>query len=102
MTNPDRDAVDENGRLVEPWAALAASWGRLASPLRPCPEDLQRLKAAWVTTLPEGIPGRCVDVLMLGVTPELALFPWAEKTRLHAIDSSGEMIRSVWPRSRSS
>ena len=97
MTIPNRDAVDENGRLVEPWAAFATRWVRLASPLRPCPEDLQRLKEAWVTSLPAGIPGRCIDVLMLGVTPELALFPWAEQTRLRAIDSSEEMIRSVWP-----
>jgi CheY-like chemotaxis protein len=34
---------------------------------------------------------------MLGVTPELALFPWAEATRLRAIDASEEMVRSVWP-----
>ena len=97
MTNPNGDAVKDNGRLIGPWAAHAMSWTRVASPLRPCPEDLQRLKETWVTSLPAGLPGRCIDVLMLGVTPELALFPWAEKTSLRAIDSSEEMIRSVWP-----
>ncbi len=97
MANPNRDAVKDHGRLIEPWAAFATTWARLGSPLRPCPEDLERLKAAWVTSLPAGIPGRCIDVLMLGVTPELALFPWAEKTSLRAIDASEEMIRAVWP-----
>lgn len=97
MTNPNGDAVQDSGRLIEPWAAFAAKWEQVASPLRPCPEDLQRLKETWVTSLPAGIPGRCIEVLLLGVTPELALFPWAEQTSLRAIDSSEEMIRSVWP-----
>lgn len=97
MTDPNRDGTREDGLLIEPWAAHATSWTRVASPLRPCPEDLQRLKEAWVTSLPAGIPGRRIDVLMLGVTPEFALFPWAEKVCLHAIDSSEEMIRWVWP-----
>ena len=34
---------------------------------------------------------------MLGVTSELALFPWSARVSLRAIDSSEEMIRSVWP-----
>lgn len=97
MTTPNGDARKENARPIEPWAAFATSWTRLASPLRPCPEDLQRLKEAWVTSLSAGIPRRCIDVLLLGVTPELALFPWAKQTRLRAIDASEEMIRSVWP-----
>ena len=94
-SNPD--AAKENGRLIEPWAAHAISWARLASPLRPCPEDLQRLKETWVASLPAGIPGRRIEVLILGVTPELAVFPWAEQISLRAVDSSEEMIRSVWP-----
>jgi SAM-dependent methyltransferase len=100
MTNPNRDAVKDHRRPIGPWSAHATSWARVASPLRPCPEDLQRLKETWVTSLPAGIPGRCIEVLMLGVTPELALYPWAEKTSLRAIDSSEEMIRSVWPGDR--
>lgn len=94
---PNPDASKDNGRLIEPWAAHAISWARIASPLRPCPEDLQRLKNAWVTSLPAGIPGRRIDVLVLGVTPELAVFPWADQISLRAIDSSKEMIGSVWP-----
>ena len=75
----------------------AARWARLGPPLRPCPEDLPRLRAAWLAALPGGIPGRCIEVLSLGVTPEVALFPWAEKVSLRAIDASEEMIRTVWP-----
>ena len=97
MTRPNDDAATEEGRLIEPWAAHAISWARVASPLRPCPEDLQRLRETWVASLPAGIPGRRIDVLLMGVTPELALFPWAEQTTLRAVDSSEEMIRSVWP-----
>jgi SAM-dependent methyltransferase len=97
MPNPVGNAVKEHERLIEPWAAHATNWSRLASPLRPCPEDLQRLKETWATSLPAGIPKRRIDVLMLGVTPELALYPWAEEISLHAVDSSEEMIRSVWP-----
>ena len=94
---PNPDASKDNGRLIEPWAAHAISWARIASPLRPCPEDLQRLKETWVASLPAGIPGCRIDVLVLGVTPELAVFPWADQISLRAIDSSKEMIGSVWP-----
>lgn len=75
----------------------AARWARLGPPLRPCPEDLPRLKEAWLAALPGGLPGGCIEVLSLGVTPEVALFPWAEKVSLRALDASEEMIRTVWP-----
>ena len=35
-------------------------------------------------------------MLTLGVTPELALFPWAADFHLTALDASAEMIRNVW------
>ncbi len=97
MSAGHSDTAKDHGRFIEPWAAFATNWARLGSPLRPCEEDLQRLKVAWATSLPARIPGRRIDVLVLGVTPEIALFPWAEKTSLCAIDASEEMIRSVWP-----
>ena len=93
---PNRDA-QTGGAPIEPWAMHAARWGRLGPPLRPCPEDLHRLHAAWAASLPDGIPARCIEILSLGVTPEVALFPWAEKASLRAIDSSEDMIRTVWP-----
>ena len=97
VTKPHRDALQDHGVPSEPWAVFAARWARLGPPLRPCPEDLQRLQEAWRASLPGGIPRRRIEVLSLGVTPELALFPWAEQSSLRALDSSEEMIRSVWP-----
>lgn len=44
-----------------------------------------------------GLPGRRLEILSLGVTPEIALYPWAPETHLTAIDASEEMIRQVWP-----
>ena len=97
MTERQSDVQKDHAAPVEPWAMHAAHWGRLGPPLRPCAEDLPRLRDAWLAALPGGIPGRCVDLLALGVTPEVALFPWAEKVSLQAIDSSADMIHTVWP-----
>lgn len=50
-----------------------------------------------MSTLPAGLPQRQIDILSLGVTPEIALHPWAPDAHLTAIDASEEMIRHVWP-----
>ncbi|NNM30662.1 MAG: class I SAM-dependent methyltransferase [Akkermansiaceae bacterium] len=98
-----REHMDEGGDLpaagcrIQTWAAHAAHWNRLGPPLRPCREDLDRMVRAWTDSLPAGIPSRRVDVLSLGVTPEFAAFRWAPETSITAIDSSGDMIRAVWP-----
>lgn len=80
-----------------PWDALAEHWKRLDSPLRPAPEDLARLQAVWLESLPTDPPARRLDVLLLGVTPEFALFPWAPEVQLTAVDSSETVIKAVWP-----
>ena len=91
------DSPDEYGLRREPWAAHARHWHRLGPPLRPCAEDLQRLLAAWMQSLPGGVPARRIEILSLGVTPEIAEFSWAEDSFLTAVDSSEVMIRAVWP-----
>jgi len=48
-------------------------------------------------SLPARLPPRRLDILSLGVTPEIALHPWAPDTHITAIDASEEMIRHVWP-----
>jgi SAM-dependent methyltransferase len=93
----DRHALGDNDAPDEPWAMHAARWGRLGPPLRPCAEDLRRLKEAWMASLPGGMPRGRIEILSLGVTPEVALFPWAVERSLTAIDSSEEMIQTVWP-----
>jgi len=81
----------------KPWEGLARHWNLLGSPLRPSAEDLQRYRTAWLDSLPHGIPDRRIDILLLGVTPEIAQFPWAPASSLTAIDSSDGMVASVWP-----
>ena len=82
---------------TEPWSLHASGWSQVGPPLRPSPEDLQRVQIAWADSLPGGIPARRLDILSLGVTPETALFPWAPDFDLTAIDRNREMIRAVWP-----
>ncbi len=38
-----------------------------------------------------------MEILALGVTPEIARHPWGGEWHLTAVDSSEEMIRRVWP-----
>jgi SAM-dependent methyltransferase len=38
-----------------------------------------------------------VDVLILGVTPELYGLPWPPRSTVRSADHSGAMIRAVWP-----
>jgi SAM-dependent methyltransferase len=52
---------------------------------------------AWTASLPAGVSAGRVDLLSLGVTPEIALFSWAPDLQITALDSSEDMIRSVWP-----
>ncbi len=88
------DSLHSQGR---PWEGLARQWSLLGPPLRPSPEDLQRLRTAWLSSLRPGIPQRPLEVVMLGVTPEFADFNWAPSFSLTAIDSSESMIQAVWP-----
>lgn len=97
MQTPDRAAPPEHREHTGPWSAFAKSWAQVASPLRPLPEDLQRLRQTWLASLPDGLPARRLDVLMLGVTPEFATFPWSDQFGLRALDCNEAMIRGVWP-----
>jgi SAM-dependent methyltransferase len=66
------------------WQNFAKQWNRLASPLRPCAEDVENFRQAIGRN-----PGRC---LLLGVTPELAEI----SPQLTAIDNSAAMIGALW------
>jgi SAM-dependent methyltransferase len=94
---PAPDSSDLDSLRREPWAAHARHWNRLGPPLRPSPEDLERLHDAWLQSLPGAVPERRIEILSLGVTPEIAAFPWADDFRLTAIDASDMMIQAVWP-----
>jgi SAM-dependent methyltransferase len=91
-------ASEGDGLRNEPWAAHARQWSRLGPPLRPALEDLQRLQAAWLNSLtPADLPTRRIEILSLGVTPEIANFVWTEDFLLTAADASELMIHAVWP-----
>jgi SAM-dependent methyltransferase len=70
------------------WDGLASQWNRLASPLRPCAEDVEIMRRALA-------PGDGL-YLLLGVTPELASLP----SNLVAIDNNAAMIGALWPRNQ--
>jgi len=76
------------------WKKQAAQWERVGPPLRPSAEDLrhqQRVAGSWAEC------GRAPRILLLGVTPELALLEWPQPRHLLAVDCCAEMIRQVWP-----
>jgi len=68
----------------EYWQELSRQWHRLASPLRPCAEDVENFRQLMGSNA-----GRC---LLLGVTPELAEI----SPQLTAIDNSAAMIGALW------
>lgn len=77
------------------WHRQAALWTRIASPLRPGAEDLER-HAGWMLPIIGALDGPQA-VAILGVTPELALLPWPDFVRILGFDRSLAMVRDVWP-----
>lgn len=78
------------------WEKLARHWRLLGPPFRATPEDARRIQAAWIETRPDP-PADRPEVLLLGVTPELAEFPWWAHHHLTALDRSEAMLASIWP-----
>lgn len=66
------------------WSLIARQWSRLASPLRPCQEDVEIIRL--------GIASPDASCLLLGVTPELARL----SVRMVAIDNNAAMIAALW------
>lgn len=52
--------------------------------------------SAWKRSLTTPLTARRLEVLVLGVTQELAAFPWAKEFHLTCADANEEMIRAVW------
>lgn len=74
---------------------MAAAWNHLAPPLRPCEADL-RVTQHHMEAYASSRTGP-IRVLLLGVTPEIALLSWPTATQLLAVEHCPEMIRLVWP-----
>ena len=74
---------------------VAHQWHLYGPPLRPCAADVRAIEEA-VRAFAEqrDVP---LEVLLWGVTPEIAAMSWPEGTRLLALDKSQAMIDLVWP-----
>jgi SAM-dependent methyltransferase len=66
------------------WNGHARQWSRIASPLRPCRDDVEIIRRA----LAGG-----GHFLLLGVTPELTSLPGY----VVAVDHNAAMINAIWP-----
>jgi SAM-dependent methyltransferase len=76
--------MHESARPAD-WGSFAAGFARLRPPMRVSPSDAETMRAA--------IEGSDGEVLLLGVTPELA----GLGKRLVAIDKEPRVIAEVWP-----
>jgi len=82
--------ADEAGRAH--WDSNAAIWRHYSSPLRPCDEDVATFRRFIARHARQAR-----EVLLLGVTPEIATMPLPQDATLTAADRSPEMIRKHWP-----
>jgi SAM-dependent methyltransferase len=84
------------GRVtIDHWALNARRWASLGPPLKPSPVDVAIVAEA---ARERARDRERLDVLLVGVTPELATVDWPTGTRLVALDRSAAMVRDVWPR----
>lgn len=79
---------------TDQWSRAKEFWHRLGPPLRPQNADILAISA-----LLNGAPQRKErwNILILGVTPEFAHYPWPEGSTVYALDQSQAMIDHVWP-----
>lgn len=69
-------------------------WGDFSAPLRP---DLHAIQTYGALFQQVQAPALGAQVILLGVTPELALAPWLERASVTAVDHSPAMIAAIWP-----
>jgi hypothetical protein len=84
--------------LIGTWDDIAQNWNKWGPPLRPCDEDITLIRRALKIWQKEDFARKnSADVLLLGVTPEIATMKFSFSTMLTAVDESANMIRYVWP-----
>ena len=79
-------------QTTSPWYFHAHQWHSIGAPLRPCAEDIRLMVGA--------CPAGKANILLLGVTPEVAEFSWPAGTHITAVDLHLPMISHVWPGNR--
>lgn len=75
------------------WNQHARQWHLIGEPLRPSAADIHQF-ASWITRI-ASTDSACFNVLLLGVTPELAAIDWPVNTRLFVVDASLDMIQCL-------
>ena len=78
------------------WPDVAAMWSQIGPPLRPAGADLETLAEFIHQHYAQGYC-QALNVLILGVTPELYHLPWPDGSTIRAIDRTQAMIEHVWP-----
>jgi predicted dehydrogenase/SAM-dependent methyltransferase len=78
------------------WQSAPKQWKHFGPPLRPCAEDTEVMENQ-VTQWMGHSPTDDCNVLLCGVTPEIANMSWPKGTRLWAVEKSKAMIEEVWP-----
>lgn len=76
------------------WTSYSRNWRNLGPPQRPSESDGRAMLDFAAPTL--RVRAGRAEVVILGVTPELATLGWPGVARIHAIDESLPMIKSVW------
>jgi SAM-dependent methyltransferase len=91
--------------LVKTWNDIALNWNKWKAPLRPSPEDIKLFNSQidrWHQHLIDNIFSKPVvtpkmNVLLLGVTPEIANMKFPFDIKMIAVDKSVNMAQHVWP-----
>ena len=82
--------------LRKAWNDVASHWDDWGSPLRPCAEDLHRMRDALQRWLAKN-PVERLQVFLCGVTPEIVTMSWPCPIELISMDQAQRMIDVVWP-----
>lgn len=82
------------------WQNAPKQWKYFGPPLRPCPEDIKVMEKH-VSRWFDQSPAETCNVLLCGVTPEIAEMCWPPGTRLWAVEKSRVMIEEIWPARKS-
>lgn len=76
------------------WTKHSQQWQKIGPPLRPQAEDLAFLSDTVLAS--SDFSRNDLNILLLGVTPEITALPWSTGSRLLAVDVSRPMIQQVW------